>query len=375
MQLKQLAAVVAMTMGLVACGGQSGASSTKAASDAPNNVNAASGNATSSSAGRGFTVAASGGTFQDALRTIYFEPFTQKTGHAILEDSADSGSYGIAQAKVQSGNPNWDVMQMEAEDLARSCSDGLLEKIDWDKLGGKDKYFPEAVSDCGVGQIFWSTAVVYDADKIKDGPKSWADFWDVKKYPGKRTIRRTAKYALEFALLADGVKNEELYQVLRTPEGVDRAFKKLDELKPHVIWWDAGAQPLQLLASDEVVMAAAYNGRIAGLNRENKRNFKIVWPQSIYSVDSWTILKGAANKDLAMEFLAFASLPENQVKLPDFMDYGIANKEAAGQIKPEIAVNLPTTAENMKDAIELDADFWIDNSEELTQRFNAWVGS
>ncbi|QJQ52243.1 extracellular solute-binding protein [Vitreoscilla sp. C1] len=370
MRLKYLTMVAAISIGLSACGGDS----TTASNHKTDTSNASSTN-NSSSSQRGLTIAASGGTFQDALRTIYFEPFAKKIGQPVLEDNADSGSYGIAQAKVQSGNPNWDIMQMEAEDLARSCSDGLLEKIDWDKLGGKEKYLPAAVSDCGVGQIFWSTALVYDAEKIKDAPQSWADFWDVQKYPGKRTMRRTAKYALEFALLADGVKNEALYQVLRTPEGVDRAFKKLDELKPHVVWWDAGAQPLQFLASNEVVMAAAYNGRIAGLNRENNRHFKIVWPQSIYSVDSWTILKGASNKDLAMEFLAFASLPENQVKLPDYMDYGIANKEAASQIKPEIAVNLPTTEDNLKQAIELDADFWIDNSEELTQRFNAWVGS
>jgi putative spermidine/putrescine transport system substrate-binding protein len=262
---------------------------------------------------------------------------------------------------------------VEAEELALGCADGLYEKIDWAKLGGKDKFLDSAVNDCGVGAIVWSTAIAYNGDKLKDGPKSWADFWDVKKFPGKRSLRKGAKYTLEFALLADGVKKDEVYDVLGTPEGVDRAFKKLDELKPNIVWWEAGAQPLQLLASDEVVMASAYNGRITGINRAEGKNFKVVWPGSIYAVDSWVVLKDAENKDAGMEFIAFTSEPENQVKLPKFVAYGLPNKEAASKVPAEFAGDLPTAEANMTDAIPLNVDFWIDNSEELTKRFNAWL--
>ena len=230
-----------------------------------------------------------------------------------------------------------------------------------------------AAGDCGVGAIVWSTAIAYDGDKLKTAPQSWADFWDTKKFPGKRSLRKGAKYSLEFALLADGVKKEELYTVLGTPEGVDRAFKKLDELKPSIVWWEAGAQPLQFLASGEVVMASAYNGRIAGLNRTEGKNFKVVWPQSIYAIDSWAILKGAANKDAGMDFIAFSSLPENQAKLPEYVAYGLPNKAAASQVPEKFAAELPTTAANMTDSIPLNVDFWIDHSEELTERFNAWL--
>ena len=240
-------------------------------------------------------------------------------------------------------------------------------------MGGKDKFIDGAASDCGVGAIVWSTAIAYDGDKLKTAPQSWADFWDTKKFPGKRSLRKSAKYSLEFALLADGVKKEELYKVLGTPEGVDRAFKKLDELKPSIVWWEAGAQPLQFLASGEVVMASAYNGRIAGLNRTEGKNFKVVWPQSIYAIDSWAILKDAANKDAGMDFISFASLPENQAKLPEFVAYGLPNKDAATKVPEKFAAELPTTAANMTDSIALDVDFWIDHSEELTERFNAWL--
>lgn len=321
---------------------------------------------------RDLTVVSWGGTYQDAQRKIYFEPFSKAVGKPVLDEAWDGG-IGVLQAKIKAGSPNWDAVQVEAEELALGCDDGLFEKIDWNKLGGKDKFLPAAVSECGVGAIVWSTAIAYDGDKLKDGPKSWADFWDVKKFPGKRALRKGPKYTLEFALLADGVKKDDIYKVLATPEGIERAFKKLDELKPNLVWWESGAQPLQLLASGEVAMSSAYNGRITGINKAEQKNFKVVWPGSIYAIDSWVVLKGAENKDLAQDFIAFASKPENQVKLPDYVAYGLPAKEAAAKVPADIAANLPTDPANLSDSISLDTDFWIDNSEALTKRFNAWL--
>lgn len=136
---------------------------------------------TGSAAARDLTVVSWGGNYQDAQREIYFKPFSEKTGKPLLDESWDGG-YGVVQAKVKAGSPNWDVVQVEAEELALGCADGLYEKIDWDKVGGKDKFLDSAVNDCGVGAIVWSTAIAYNADKLKEGPQSWADFWDVKKF-------------------------------------------------------------------------------------------------------------------------------------------------------------------------------------------------
>lgn len=321
---------------------------------------------------RDLTVVSFGGNYQDAQRTIYFEPFAAASGKPVLEESWEGG-YGVLQSKVKAGAPNWDVVQVESEELALGCADGIFEKIDWDKLG-KDRFIPSAVNDCGVGTIVWSVAISYDGAKLGDnGPKSWADFWDVEKFPGKRGLRKSAKYALEAALLADGVSADELYDVLSTPEGVDRAFKKLDELKPNITWWEAGAQPLQYLSNGEVAMTSVYAGRIAGINREEGKDFRVVFPQSIYAVDSWVILKDAENKDAAQEFIRFASQPENQSKLPQYVAYGLPVIEAAAQVPAEYQGDLPTTPANLEGAISLNVDFWVDNSEDLTERFNAWV--
>lgn len=328
--------------------------------------------ATGPSVARDLTIASWGGNFQDAQRKIFFQPFAEDTGKPLLDEAWDGG-IGVLQAKVKAGNPSWDAVEVEADELALGCADGLFEKVDWSKLGGKDAFLPSAVSDCGVGSIVWSTAIAYDGAKIAKGPESWADFWDVKKFPGKRALRKGPKYTLESALMADGVPADKVYEVLATPEGIDRAFAKLDALKPSLVWWTSGAQPLQLLASGEVAMTSAYNGRITGINRSEGRKFKVVWPGSIYAVDSWVVLKGAENKDAAFDFVAFASKSENQAKLPQYIAYGLTNTEAGKTLPPDQLADLPTTPTNMQGAVSLDTDFWIDNSEALTKRFDAWL--
>ncbi|WP_207461735.1 ABC transporter substrate-binding protein [Azospirillum sp. SYSU D00513] len=321
---------------------------------------------------RDLTVVSWGGNYQDAQRKIYFEPFSKLSGKPVLDESWDGG-IGVIAAKVKAGVPNWDVVQVEAEELALGCADGFYEKLDWSKLGGKESFLPAAVSDCGVGAIVWSTALSYDAGKLTTAPTSWADFWNVEKFPGKRGLRRGPKYALEFALMADGVPADKVYETLGTPAGVDRAFKKLDALKPHIVWWESGAQPLQLLASGEVVMTSAYNGRISGINKSEGKNFKVVWPGSVYAVDSWVVLKDSPNRQAGMDFIAFASKAENQAKLPDYIAYGLPNKQAASAVPAALQGDLPTTPKNLEGTLALDADFWVDNIEELNARFNAWL--
>ncbi len=141
--------------------------------------------ATSLAQARDLTVVSWGGNFQDAQREINFKPFQQILGKPVLDQSWDGG-IGVVQAKLKAGEPNWDVVEVESEDLGQGCSDGLFEKLDWSQLGGKSNFIPSAVSECGVGTMVWSTGFAYDANMLKNGPTTWADFWDTKKFPGKR---------------------------------------------------------------------------------------------------------------------------------------------------------------------------------------------
>jgi putative spermidine/putrescine transport system substrate-binding protein len=246
--------------------------------------------------------------------------------------------------------------------------------MDWAKLGGKDKYMSDAVNDCGVGAIVYSFVLGYDGDKIKgDTPKSWADFWNVQKWPGKRALRKGPKTTLEIALMADGVAPKDVYQTLSTDAGVERAFKKLDQLKPNLVWWEKGSQPPQLLASGEVAMTDAYNGRLAAANAKDKKNFKIVWTNNLYTIDSWVVMKGSPNKADAEKYLVFVNDPNNQKNLPPRIPYGVTTKASTALIDKNVLPNLATAPQNLASALPINDKFWLENLDKLNQRFNAWV--
>lgn len=317
-------------------------------------------------------VVAWGGSYQDTLRAEYFEPFTAETGIEVIEDSW-GGGIGVIRSKVESGAVNWDIVQVESEELELGCEEGLYVPIDWDMMGGRDAHIAEGSNDCGIGTIVWSTVLAYDSSVFPDGPKSWADFWDLEKFPGKRGLRKGPKFALEVALFADGVPVDEIYDVLSTPEGVDRAFAKLDEIRDAIVWWESGAQPPQLLASGEVAMTASYNGRIYNAITAENKPFKIVWPGSLYGVDSWVILKGGPNSEGAMKMVAYMSRPEVQARIPEHTAYGVPNKAAADMIPADLLAELPSHPDNLAVQIPISTEFWVDNIENLNERFNAWA--
>jgi putative spermidine/putrescine transport system substrate-binding protein len=321
---------------------------------------------------RDLTVVSWGGAYQAAQKKVYFEPFKQETKIPLIDESWDGG-IGVLRAKVQGGNATWDVVQVESEELAAGCEEGLFVTLDWSKIGGKDNYIKPAINECGVGAILYDFVLGYDKDKIKNPPTSWADFFDTKKYPGKRALRAGPKTTLEIALMADGVAPQDVYKVLKTKEGVDRAFKKLDTIRKDLIFWKAGAQPPQLLASGEVVLTSVYNGRIDAANRDDHRNFGISWNGALYTLDSWVILKGTPNLDASYKLLDFMGQAKNQAKLPEAIAYGVTAKGANAMIPKARLEQLPTSEENLAHAVQIDTGFWLENIDRLTERFNQWA--
>lgn len=316
------------------------------------------------------TVVNFGGANGAAQKIAYIEPFKKATGINVVMVEYN-GEMAKLKAMVEARKVNWDVLEIESGDIGRACEEGLLEKIDINKIGKKADFMPGAQHECGLGAFVWSTVLAYNADKLKSAPKNWADFWNVRKFPGKRGMRKGARYNLEFALMADGVPTKDVYKVLATKAGADRAFKKLEELRPHIQWWEAGAQPPQFLVAGDVVMSTAYNGRIDSAQREGK-NLQISWAGSIYDFDYWAIPKGTANKEMAEKFIAFASTPEAQKTYASNIAYGPVNVKTLKLLNPKILGGLPTSAGNAKDAVQNDLKFWTDHGEDLEQRFTAW---
>lgn len=321
---------------------------------------------------RDLTIVSWGGISQKNQEKLYYQPFTAKTGIAVAEDTW-SGGLGQLKAKVQSGDPDWDVVQVERNEVLVGCDDNVFEEMDWSALGGKDKFIEPAQNDCGVGAIVWGIGLAYDKDKLKDGPKSWVDFFDLKKFPGKRALRQGPQYNLEFALMGDGVPREDVYKVLATPEGVDRAFKKLDSIKSQLIWWSAATEATNMLNSGEVTMTGMYSSRLASANRYDKKNFELVADGGMYNIDYWIVLKGSKHKDDAFKLIAFMTAGDQQAAYADANSDGATSLDGIAKTKPEALQYLMTSPDRMKTSLMSDDEFWADNGEELTRRFNAWV--
>lgn len=323
----------------------------------------------SSALSRDLTVVGFGGATQEAMRETLFKPYVERSGAPLLEESY-TGGIAKVKAMVETGTTIWDVVQMDDNEMILACDQGLLETFDWTTRPNAADMIDPAKSGCGVGAFVWSKIIAFDGDKTT-GVTSWGDFWNVDKWPGKRGLRKQARMTLEIALLADGVKPEELYDLLATGEGQDRAFAKLDEIKSDIQWWESGAQPMEWLASGEVTITSAYNGRVIAANQQGRR-FRMSWTNQLYAMDFWAIPKGG-NTQKAFELVDYMTGPEPQKAFAEKIVYGVTNAKATASISPEIKPQLPTADENMVGALAVDTHFWVDHEEELQQRFNRWV--
>ncbi len=321
---------------------------------------------------RDLTVVSWGGAYQEAQREVYFRPWAQRSNQRLLEETWDGG-VGVLRAKIESRANNWDVVQVESEELLLGCEEGLFERMDFAAIGGQENYIPQAVHECGVGTILYSFVLAYDRARLNTPPRGWADFFDTARIPGKRGLRRGPKTTLEIALLADGVRPEEVYRLLATEAGVNRAFRKLDSIRGDLVWWERGSQPAQWLASGEVALTNAYNGRISAANQNDGRNFGMVWDQNLYTLDSWVIMRGSPNRQRALAFLRFAGQPEVQAGLPPRIPYGVTARGANERLPQNVLAELPTAPQNAATALQINDRFWLDNLDRLNQRFNAWV--
>ena len=312
-----------------------------------------------------------GGAFGAAMRKAMYEPYTAKTG-IVVNQQEYNGEVAKIKAMVDTGSAPLEAIDIDAPSLIEACDAGVLERLDYSKIGPKEQWMPGTAEECGVGTILYSFIIAYDADKMKNGPANIADFFDTKKFAGKRGFWKKPQSTLEFALMADGVAAGDVYKLLATKAGQDRAFKKLDSIKQNIVWWEAGAQPPQLLASGEAAMTIAWNGRIANANKEG-RNFKIVWKDQLLDREFWAIPKNSRNTEGAYDYVKFAVSDKVLADLTNYIPYGPARKTALALVPADKRANLPTDPDNMKSALLIDTKFWGDHGDELRNRFNVWL--
>lgn len=323
-------------------------------------------------AGDELTVVSWGGAYSASQKAAFVDPYNA-LGNKITE-AEYNGEVAKIKAMVEAKAITWDVIDVDTATGLQGCAEGALETIDWGKLGlDKSKFIGGGLLDCAVPNIVYGTVFGYDTSKLKEGPTTIADFFDTKKFPGKRGMWKNPTVNLEWALITDGVDPKEVYKVLGTPEGVDRAFKKLDTIKGDIVWWEAGAQAPQLLADGQVVMTSAWNGRLQTAIDKDKKPFKIVWDHQGLDWDWWAITKGTPKMAEAERFITFASQPAAMAEQTKHIAYGPANVDAIANVDPAVLPNLPTAPDNLKTAFNVDPQFWADNGDQLKERFNAWL--
>jgi putative spermidine/putrescine transport system substrate-binding protein len=312
-----------------------------------------------------------GGSYAAAQDAAYFKPFTAATGIQIR--TVTPVAYGKIKAQVQTRRYEFDIASVNSMQWLRAAREGLAEPIDWTVIN-KDALPPNAVvaDGYGIAQNILGTALCYRTYKYPGGgPKSWADFWDVKRFPGPRSFSlNDSPRTLIFALLADRVPLDRIY-----PLDIDRAFRKLDQIKPHIkVWWREGTQSQQLIRDGEVDMMSIWNARATELKLQ-RVPVELVWNGAVRSTSSWGVLKGAPNRKLAWEFIQFASQAKPQADFNARLFYGPIHPGAYELIPREIAVQLPTYPDNLAISIQEDDQWEADRIGQIEERFNQWLAS
>lgn len=329
------------------------------------------------------TVTSWGGAYTRSQMLAYVIPYEARTGLTV-DMATYNGELADVRAQVSAHNVTWDVVDMELGDAIRGCEEGLLEKIDHSALPpapdgtpAAEDFLPGMLTECAVGQVIWSTVVAYDAGRLgDDSPTALADFFDLSQYPGKRGLRRSPKVNLEWALLADGVPADQVYEMLGTDEGLQRAFEKLDTIKQDIVWWEAGDAPARLLAEGEVTMSSVFNGRIYAAIEDQGHDFGVIWDGQGWDYDMWVIPKRTprtAGMDAAMAFISFATDTRRLADQARHISYGPARRSSAALLDEAIKPHLPTTPANAEGALRIDAEWWARNQERMERQFEHWL--
>jgi putative spermidine/putrescine transport system substrate-binding protein len=315
-----------------------------------------------------------GGSFQEAMVAAFFGPFEKNTG--VKTNYLTPYNFAKLVAAHRARAQEVDALTLSSLDMLRGHELGMFSPLDWSKID-KSKLSEHQYTTIPntIASMTLSDVIVYNTKKWPgaEHPRSWADFWDVKKFPGPRALERQANKTLPIALMADGLspKDPKFY-----PLDADRAFKKLNEIKPYIkTWFTTGAQQQQMIENGEVDVLLMWNGRAADSILKNKAPYAIEWNQALYTGigQGWAILTGAKNPDDAHKLLDLVGRAEPQAAFARLMFYGPANLKAYEFLDPVTGKLMPSHPDNVKVAHQYDYRWLNANLDEITRKFEAWL--
>jgi putative spermidine/putrescine transport system substrate-binding protein len=323
------------------------------------------------------TVVTWGGAYEAAQAKAIFAPFTEKTGIKITTTRYDGS---LTALKTRAGAEGWDVIDMLEPTAISACDAGLLAPLNHAALTNAPSDFaPATLRRCSLPQNVFATVMAYAPDAFPGvKPTSIADFFDTTRFPGKRAIRKSPDDILEWALLAEGVPPSQVYDLLSTDRGLRLAFRKLDQIRDHIIWWDDAADPPRLLAEGRASMASGYNGRFFAAQQAGDP-LSVVWHGRIIGHEVWSIAETTDAPKAARAFLRFATRPDTMARLSERIPYGPARKSALPRIglQPGTGIpmrdHLPNAPQHGPTYLVRDS-LWHSHTANLRQRrFEAWL--
>ena len=336
------------------------------------------------------TIVSWGGAYSKSQLRAYHEPYSEKSGVNIINDDSSYEAVAKLRAMNEANNITWDVVDVVAADAIRLCDEGLAMEIDPnvhlapapDGTPATEDFGDLLVSDCFIPQIVYSTTFGYRTDLVGDNPPTdVCALFDTKTWPGKRSIEKRPIANMEWALLCDGVPFAEVYDLLATDEGQNRALAKLDTIKDDVIWWSAGADTPQLLADGEIVLGSTYNGRLFSVIEEQNQPVAMLWDWQMFDLDGWIIPAGLSEdrQKQALDYIYFATDTQRLADQAKYISYGPARKSSApfvGQhadLGIEMAPHMPTDPENAKRTFLFNYEFWADYRDDIDAKWQAWL--
>ncbi|MBU2865117.1 extracellular solute-binding protein [Reinekea forsetii] len=344
-----------------------------------------------SSIAQDLTIVSWGGAYSNSQQKAYHDPYMAKNPNInIINDESSAEAVAKLRAMNEAGNVTWDLVDVVASDALRLCDEGLAMEIDHDEVlapapdgtDASDDFGDLIVSECFIPQIVYSTTVGYRKDLVGSTPPTdICALFDTKAYPGKRALEKRPINNMEWALLCDGVDKDDVYDVLETDAGQERALAKLSTIKDDVIWWSAGADTPQLLADGEVVMGSTYNGRLFSVIVEQNQPVEMLWDAQVFDLDGWIIPAGlpAERLQAVKDYLYFATDTQRLADQAKYISYGPARESSAplvskhAELGIDMAPHMPTDPKNAKNTFLYNYEFWADYRDDIDAKFQAWL--
>lgn len=351
------------------------------------------GTATAQDMADSMTLVSWGGAYQESQQNAYVAPYKAMNPDVeIVWDESSPEAVAKLRAMNEAGNITWDLVDVVAADAIRLCDEGLAMEVDHDEIlapapdgtDASEDFGDLIVSDCFIPQIVYSTTLAYRNDVAEwngQEPQDVCALFDTETFPGTRTLERRPINNLEWALYCDGVAKEDIYDVLETEEGQDRAFAKLDTIKDQTIWWSAAAEPPQLLADGEAVLGSSYNGRWFSAIVEQDQPISMLWDMQVFDLDGWIIPAGLPEDRLnrVKDFLYFATDTQRLADQAAYISYGPARVSSAplvgkhAELGVEMGPHMPTNPENAANTLVYNYLWWADYRDDLDAKFQAWL--